>query len=135
MGDGYDITMKAIMGFSILMLVGLLALLIVKLVGDSNILKQETIGYVEYTVVETDKHTSTHLVPVTIGKTTTLQPRTRTDYNTILKGESGKLYKVESRALYDYCKINQTVTIEVKEYKEEQHQCFGNNVLYFKLLK
>lgn len=112
------------------MLVGLVALLIVKLVGDSNILKQETIGYVEYTVVETDKHTSTHLVPVI-----TLQPRTRTDYNTILKGESGKLYKVESRALYDYCKINQTVTIEVKEYKEEQHQCFGNNVLYFKLLK
>lgn len=130
MGDGYDITMKAILGFSILMLVGLVALLIVKLVGDSNILKQETIGYVEYTVVETDKHTSTHLVPVT-----TLQPRTRTDYNTILKGESGKLYKVESRALYDYCKINQTVTIEVKEYKEEQHQCFGNNVLYFKLVE
>lgn len=130
MGDGYDITMKAILGFSILMLVGIVALLIVKLVGDSNILKQETIGYVEYTVVETDKHTSIHLVPVT-----TLQPRTHTDYNTILKGESGKLYKVESRALYDYCKINQTVTIEVKEYKEEQHQCFGNNVLYFKLLK
>lgn len=99
-----------------------------------DILMSSTNGTVNYSVVGVKEKRLSEVLPEKLGKNTEFANELILEYLTILKGKSGNIYQVKSKDLYEYCKSNNTVKIDIKSYKFSEYQCFNNEILEFNIL-
>ena len=95
---------------------------------------QEVIGQIQCEVINTEISETTSTFPVMTGKTVIYIPRTEYRHLVTVKDENGTSYEIDSTNLYNYCDDNNTVTLDVREFKDNPYLSYDGKVLKYRVI-